>query len=514
MKNRFLSTFWLVLLLNVVLQGAVYADETLTLLFTNDTHNRLEPYEHVELKKRVGGIVRRQHYFDQVRRLNPQTLILDAGDVFQGTPYYNFYLGEPDIQAMGLMGYHAMTVGNHDLDNGLANLKKQTAPAPFPVLNANIVDARTGELIFKPYHLFEVDGIKIAVMGLMSDHAWQAVATANKQGLKLLDPVQVANQLVPKLRAQADLIISLHHMGIWIDEEFPKQVPGVDVIIGGHSHTLMEKAKVLPNQNQNGLRGTLLQHAYYMGAYVGRIDLTLDKQRKIVKHDSQLVLLDERFDVDPVAEMLDRYGNKLKAQMNEVIGESLDDMGTDGKYNGPFALGSLVADIIRGSQKVDVGIINTGGIRTSLNKGPITVGEIFEIMPFDNALTNFAIKGKDLRKVVETSASRLGVSKNLQFSGLVYSLKNNQVTDIRVNGQLIEPERLYSASAPDYVFTGNEGISFESASQVQPTGQLIRDILLNYVRQKRQIKAPTDQRLIRLGLGDRYPSQSIAWVLR
>lgn len=514
MRFRFVSTFWLALLLALSLQGAVRADETLTLLFTNDTHNRLEPYDHVELKKRVGGIIRRQRYFDQVRRMNPQTLILDAGDVFQGTPYYNFYLGEPDIQAMGLMGYHAMTVGNHDLDNGLANLNKQTASAPFPVLNANIVDAKTGQRLFKPYQIFAVNGVKIAVIGLMSDHAWQAVATANKQGLNLLDPIKVANELVPELRKQADLVVSLHHMGIWIDEVFPQQVPGVDVIIGGHSHTLMEKAKVLPNKNNNGIGGTLMQHAYYMGAYVGRIDLTLDKQRRIVKHDSQLVLLDERFDRDPVAELLDRYGDKLKVQMNEVIGEALDDMGTDGKYNGPFALGSLVADIIRESQNVEVGIVNTGGIRTSLNKGPVTVGEIFEIMPFDNAVTAFAIKGKDLRQVVETSASRLGVSKNLQFSGLVYSMKGTQVTDIHVQGKPLEPERLYRAAAPDYVFSGNEGISFENAVEARPTGQLIRDLMLDYVRQKRQLRAPADQRLIRLGLGDRYPSQAMTRVLR
>ena len=481
------------------LDARASSERTLTLLFTNDTHNRLEPYEHVELKQRVGGIVRRQRYFEQVRSQNPNTLILDAGDVFQGTPYYNFYLGEPDIRAMSLMGYHAMAVGNHDLDNGLLNLKKQTQHAWFPLLNANIVDEATGLLAFRPFHIFEIDGLKVAVIGLMSEHAWQAVAIANKTGLRLLDPIKTANELVPTLRPHVDLIVSLHHMGIWADEEFPKQVPGVDIVIGGHSHTLMEQAKLIPNQNANGLGGTLLQHAYYMGAYVGRIDLKLDVQRRITGHSSQLVLLDQRFDQRPVEAIVSSYGDKLKSSMNEVLGESLDDMGLDGKYNGPFALGSLMADILRQSQGTEVGIMNTGGVRASLNKGPITVGEIYEIMPFDNAISNFKLKGKDLRRVVEISASRLGVSKNLQFSGLVYSLRGKQVSEILIDGRPLEAERLYSVTAPDYVFSGNEDISFSSASQATSTGLLIRDLMLDYVRRIKQIRAPRDQRLIRQG---------------
>lgn len=491
---------WLLILMLLSLALPATAQEhTLTLIFTNDTHNRLEPFEHVELKQRVGGIVRRQRYFDQVRSQNPHTLVLDAGDVFQGTPFYNFYLGEPDIKAMGQMGYHAMTVGNHDLDNGIDNLRKQTRYAPFPVLNANIVDAKTGQLAFRPFQIFEIDGLRIAVIGLMSEHAWQAVASANKTGLRLVDPIKAANELVPQLRPQVDLIISLHHMGIWVDEEFPKQVPGVDVVIGGHSHTRMDQAKLIPNANANGIGGTIMQHAYYMGVYVGRIDLKIDDLKHITGYSSQLTLLDDRFEREPLQVLLDSYGDKLRGQMNEVIGEALDEMGTDGKYNGPFALGSLIADVLRQSQGSEVGIVNTGGVRAGLNKGPITVGEIFEIMPFDNAITNFKLKGSELRKVVETHASRLGVSKNLQFSGLVYTLDGKQLGEIKVNGQPLDPNRLYSVTAPDYVFSGNEDISFATATEASSTGLLIRDLLLEHVRRAKQLRAPQDQRLIRKG---------------
>lgn len=505
---RRMTRIWVLLLFWVTLPAApVFAagERSLTILFTNDTHDRLESFQQIELKKQVGGVLRRETYFDQVKRETPNTLILDAGDVFQGTPFYNFYLGEPDIKAMNLLGYQAMTVGNHDFDNGLLNLKKQTQYAFFPVLNANIVDEKTGLLMFRPFQIFDVHGLKIAVIGLMSEHAWQAVMPVNKQGMKLLDPVQAANQLIPQLRPQVDLIVTLHHMGIWADEPFAKQVAGVDVIIGGHSHTLMAKAELIPNHNANGINGTLLQHAYFMGAYVGRIDLKLDAQGKIVKYDSQLVLLDEKFDPPPQAkpdalqQLMSSYGDKLKASMGQVLGESLDDMGTDGKYDGPFALGSLVADVLRESQGTEVGIMNTGGVRAGVPKGPITVGGVYEVMPFDNTISTFKLKGQDLRQVVEISASRLGVSKNMQFSGLVYSVRDKQVSDIRVQGKPLEANRVYTVVAPDYVLDGNEDIAFPHATEIKRTGLLIRDLLMNYVKHNKQIRAPRDRRLIRLG---------------
>lgn len=482
-----------------LLTPATYAAEKhLTLLFTNDTHNRLEPFQHVDLNQKVGGIIRRSHYLQKVRQENPLTVLLDAGDVFQGTPYYNFYLGEPDIKGMSYMGYHAMTVGNHDLDNGVSNLKKQMSYANFPVLNANIVDQKTGKGVFKPYYIIEAQGLKIGVIGLMSEHAWQAVSSAHREGYRLLDPFATANKIVPQLRPQVDLIVSLHHMGIWDDEVYPLKVPGVDIVLGGHSHTQMDHAKLIKNKNDNGLGGTLIQHAYYMGVYVGRIDLKLDTEsKKVLSYSSDLELMNKSYDAEPIQTMLNTYGDQLKSSMGQRIGESLDNMSTDGKYDGPFALGSLVADILRSTQKTEIGIMNTGGVRSDLPKGPITVGKVYEIMPFDNAITTFEMQGKDLRDVVQTSASRLGVSKNLQFSGLVYTLKDKQVVAITHQGKPLDDKRWYTVAAPTYVYEGNEAIAFDKAREALSSGRFIRDVLIDYVKQHPQIKAPVDQRMIR-----------------
>lgn len=477
------------------------AEEHLTLLFTNDTHNRLRPFYNVKLQKQVGGIARRARYFAQVRKENPKTLILDAGDVFQGTPFYNFYLGEPDIKAMGAAGYDVMTVGNHDLDNGILNLKKQTQYADFPLLNGNVTYSKNGLLAFRPFHIFDIYGTKIGVMGFLSPHAWQAVATKNKEGLTFLDPVKQANKISEQIRPKVDLLISLHHAGIFHDVDYAKEMKGVDIIVGGHSHTQMDKAQFVKNNNPNGIGGTLIHQAYYMGVYVGRIDLYLE-DGKIKRYTSKLVLMDDSFDKAPaqpekVSEIVESYGKKLDKDMNQVLGESLENMSTDGKYKGPFGLGSLMADIIRESHKTEIGIMNTGGVRSDLPKGPITVGNIFQIMPFDNAITTFKMQGKDLRKILEINASRLGISKNMQFSGIAYTVKGKNLVSASVNGKPLEPNRWYTVAAPDYVFQGNEAMSFEAAKDAYSTGVLIRDLMIDYVKRVKQVKAPKDQRLIR-----------------
>lgn len=472
-------------------------EQTLTLLFTNDTHNRLEPFEHLGLKQKVGGVLRRQRYFDQVRQENPATLILDAGDIFQGTPFYNFYLGEPDILAMNQLGYDAATLGNHDLDNGMLNLRKQVQFAHFPLLCANVVEKETGLLVFRPFQIFERQGLKIAVMGFLSEHAWQAVAEKHKQGYAYQDPVAIAQKLVAALRPKVDLIISLHHMGIWYDELFAKAVPGVDVIIGGHSHTEMEQAQLVQNGTPNGLGGTLLMHAGQMGVWVGRMDLTLNHRRQITRYSSERVLMDQRWDQQPLPEMLESYAQRLRKDMEQVIGEATADFSVEGKYNGPFPLGSLLADILRESLQVEIAMMNTGGVRNGLNQGPIQVGEIYEILPFDNTATTFELRGDQLRKVVEVSASRLGVSKNLQFSGLVYTLQNKQVTEILIQGKALNPQRWYRIAAPDYVFQGNEAISFEGARKAVATGRTLRDMVLDYLRRHPRLTPPTDPRMLR-----------------
>lgn len=489
---------------------------TLTLLFTNDTHNHLESFHDVDLDQDVGGIVRRARYFEQVRRENPMTLILDAGDVFQGTPFYNFYHGEPDILAMNQMGYEGMAVGNHDLDNGVLNLKKQTQNAFFPVLNANIVDAKTGLRVFRPFHIYHVYGLKIAVIGLMSEHAWQAVAKANKEGYQLQDPFETANALIKQLKPHVDLIITLNHMGIWDDEILPQKVPNVDVIIGGHSHTYMEHAKLIKNGNQNGIGGTLMQQAFTKGVYVGRIDLTLNTDNKITAYESQAVLMNQRFNgPEPALEaLLKSYGQKLDKSMHTVVGTAMVNMSTEHKFDGPFPLGSLMADILRETAGTEIGIMNTGGIRTGIPKGPIQVGKVYEIMPFDNLLTTLRLQGEELQKVVEISTSRLGKSKTMQFSGLSYTLKGDKVVEIRVHGQALAPEHWYTIALPDYVAQGNEAISFDAAQDVVNTGQLIRDVLLDYIRRSKTIQPPKDQRLIRLSARDQRPSQERVAMLR
>lgn len=503
MKNyskKLLTTFLSSLILCGYSTAALAWEEKITILFTNDTHNHLVPFEDSKTKKIVGGIARRAKIFREMKAKNPRTIILDAGDVFQGTPLYNFFRGKPDIMAMNLAGYDAMAMGNHDLDNGLLNLKTQSQYSHFPILNANIKD-KNGHLIFRPFQIFNLNGIKIAVIGLMSQHAWQAVGLQNKKSLTFTPMEDVLKKIIPQLKPKVDLIVLSTHAGLEFDVSLSKKVPGIDVITGGHSHTKLEKARFIKNGTNNGIGGTIVHQAHRWGKYVGKIDLFYDNGQ-IKRFESGLIEVNDKYNVpdsDPVKKIVAKYQNQIKKEMNVTIGESTQALTLKNKYNGPFPLGNIISDVIRKTQNVDIGIINTGGVRSNLNAGPITVGEIFQILPFDNAIVKFRTSGSEVERIIKTNASRLGKAKNMQFSGLVYSYQNGQVKDIKVGGQPLDTNKTYSMATVDFVFDGGEKLDFKTnASQINRTGIIIRDLMLDFVKKYKIITPPTDTRLIRL----------------
>lgn len=460
------------------------------------------------MKRNVSGIARRNQYLESVRRENPKTLVLDAGDLFQGTPIYNFFKGKPEIESMSLCWYDAMAMGNHDLDDGIKNLRRQSQYAFFPILCANITDPDDLP-IFRPFHIFNLYGKRIAVIGLMSELAWEAIFKKHQQELKFHDPIAVANNIVSLLRPHVDLIIGLHHMGVEIDREFPKQVQGVDVIIGGHSHTKIPKAELIKNGNENGLGGTLMQQAYAFGIYVGRIDLVLENG-KIKRYSSKLTEINSAWEPhsgDPIATLVDGYATEVEKEMAQVIGESSADMTWTNE--GPSSLGSLIADILREKEGAQVSLVNTGGIRADLPKGPITLGKIFEILPFDSdQVVTFQIQGKNIRKIVEQNAKNLGKSRTLQFSGLAYAIKGNKVTTIQIDGRPLDPEQWYKVATVDFVFSAfveqvnvtpqaSVNVKFSHPRDVNETGINLRDLVIDYIKEHKIIRPPSDVRLVR-----------------
>lgn len=260
----------------------------ITILHTNDVHSHIDvfPKDHSRYPN-LGGLARRAHLVEQIRQENPNTLLFDAGDIFQGTPYFNFYGGELEFKLMSKLKYDAATIGNHDFDNGLEGLLAQMPHATFKMLSANydfsntIMDGFT-----KPYHIYEVDGLKIGVYGL-GIHLEGLVTKKLYKETHYLPPYGIAQNVERKLKIEesCDLVICLSHLGYaYKNEDRPSDMglaaktDYTDLIIGGHTHTFLEKPTIVKNRKENDI---LVNQVGCFGLNLGRVDFYFDSSKNV-----------------------------------------------------------------------------------------------------------------------------------------------------------------------------------------------------------------------------------------
>ena len=270
----------------------------ITILHTNDVHSHVDPFPSSHSRfPNLGGIGRRANLINQIRKENPNTLLLDAGDIFQGTPYFNFYGGELEFRMMSMMGYDAATIGNHDFDNGIDGLLAQLPHANFKLLSANYDFTNTVmDGYVDPYKIFIVDGIKIGVFGLGIQLAGLVPRSLYKETV-YLDPVEKAQDMsrILKEEQQCDLIICLSHLGFEYsnnnqrasDVILSSQTEDIDLIIGGHTHTFLEKPVI--RKNRKGGRVLINQVGCY-GINLGRVDFYFDARKKASQDGISIVV--------------------------------------------------------------------------------------------------------------------------------------------------------------------------------------------------------------------------------
>ena len=272
--------------------------KNITILHTNDVHSHVEPFskDHSEFPNK-GGFERRATLISEIRRQNPNTLLFDAGDIFQGTPYFNFYGGEIEFKLMSMLGYDAITIGNHDFDNGIDGLDKQLPNAKFDIISSNydfkntILESKVSD-----YKIYNKSGIKIGVFGLGIELEGLVSKDLYKE-TKYLDPIDIANETAKKLKEteNCDIVICLSHLG-YKYEKFPNKVSdlnlakstkNIDLIIGGHTHTFMNKPVVVKNNVGNDV---LINQVGCFGLYLGRIDFSFDSDNNKIFNSNLLMI--------------------------------------------------------------------------------------------------------------------------------------------------------------------------------------------------------------------------------
>lgn len=255
----------------------------ITILHTNDVHSHIDPFplNHAQFSGQ-GGVTRRFELISKIRQENPNTLLLDAGDMFQGTPYFNFYGGELEFKLMSKMGYDAATIGNHEFDNGIEGLAGQLPHAHFRILSANYDFSNTMlEGLTEPYRVFVRDGIRIGVFGLGIELEG-LVGKKQYKETRYLDPVEMATEMSTVLRnqEQCDLVICLSHLGYEYqgdkisDVRLAAATRDIDLIIGGHTHTFLPRPVVVSNKEG---KDVLINQVGWAGVRLGRIDFYFDQ---------------------------------------------------------------------------------------------------------------------------------------------------------------------------------------------------------------------------------------------
>jgi 5'-nucleotidase/UDP-sugar diphosphatase len=473
----------------------------LTILYMNDPHAHYLPYKIADEQGPIGGFAKAQTVIEQVRARciaeGRDTLTLMAGDLLMGTPFSTVFKGELGVRLMNCMKFDAMAVGNHEFDYGLPNLlDNMRQRMSFPLLSANI-RTEDGRCVLKRLIVRNGNqGTKIVIFGLTTQWTPSMTLTRNVKGLVFEDPTAVARALLRHFKDE-DLIIALTHVGVEVDRKLARACPGIDVIIGGHSHTRI----AVPEK----VGSTLICQAGAYAKYVGRLDLVADRGR-VASSQGKLIFLGPSVKADPkVASIIQSYQAKMDKRFGKAAGRT--DVFLDGSRRGVRSdketnLGKLVAFIMAHSVNADVGLVNGGAIRGSLSQGNITVGDVYTVLPFQDTVVKVTLTGGILRGVLQRSLKLpLGSGGKLHTYGLTYAVRDGKLKTLKVRGQPFSPEKHYSAAINNFLATGGDGYGIfqRKGRDMQDTRLIPSDLFIDYL-QKHQVL--TRQMLEGLGIGE------------
>jgi 2',3'-cyclic-nucleotide 2'-phosphodiesterase (5'-nucleotidase family) len=479
------------------------------ILHVNDFHGFAAAYKPYGSDEAQGGLAYLAQRAEDLRAEKP-TLFLAAGDMIQGNNWTNLFQGKSSIEVMNAMNFDAMVLGNHEFDFGQAILKERAGETKFPVLGANI----SGLGAVKPYIIKNVDGLSMAVIGVVTDDTPVTTHPRNVTGLQFLSPEDTVEKYVRELKGKSDIIIVLSHIGFSADSDLAKKVDGIDVIVGGHSHTKLDEPALIGK--------TYIVQAFEHSKALGVLDLTV-KNGSVVRASGRLEPIKPiGKENEPVKAIIAKYQQRVDAVMNDTVGASLIDLdGTNVRLQ-ETNLGNFIADTMRKTAGADAALINGGSIRTSIRQGPIKVSDVYAVVPFDNYIVAIKLTGQQIRDSLEHGVSSIEekAGRFPQVSGLVFTFdrlapKGSRVKDVLIGGNQLVTDREYTIATNDFLAAGGDGYkAFGDAVKsskdytviggamkgdklvYSDSGRWLRDVVIDFIKLQREI-APKVERRIR-----------------
>ncbi|MEM9955481.1 MAG: 5'-nucleotidase C-terminal domain-containing protein [Chloroflexota bacterium] len=487
---------------------------TLTILHTNDTHAAHEPNGDGD-----GGVARQATVVNQVRAEIDNVLLLDAGDRFSGTLYHTVHAGQDQVPIMNALGYDAMVLGNHEFNNGGQVLADFVTGLDFPVLAANIdfsASPTMPEGAIAPFVILEVGGQEIGVVGIDTPDTLE-ISNPEAELVWRDDLVAVVNEQSSALTEMGvNKIVLLTHVGTNVDFEIAPQLENVDIVIGGHSHTLLSNQNsafdAYPVTFTNEATGETI---YYVqsGAnnqYLGRMDVEFDAAGVVTDFEGDSIFLSRYIapntELDAILADLAEEVNALRDEPANAVSEVPLDGDRSICRVEECNLGNLIADAQRWETGTDVAIMNSGGIRRDLPAAELTLGELLEVQPFSNTIATMDVTGDVLLAALENGVSRVGFNEDglltrddnsgrfPQVSGMRFSFDPNlesgsRVTEVEIlqeDGSYVplDPAATYSLTVPNFVATGGDGYSMlaEQGQNIYLFGRLDWEVTRDYMQ--------------------------------
>jgi 2',3'-cyclic-nucleotide 2'-phosphodiesterase (5'-nucleotidase family) len=536
-----MKRYILLLVLIMALSVAVAEDLRLDVIWSNDVHGGIDrsqaTFMNPEFPPQLGGGAAAATLIKHIRSWHSpsrQSLLVDAGDFFQGRPVGTVTNGVAVIEFMNMIGYDALTIGNHEFDILQDELVETLELANFPILTCNVIDTRTGQIPWYafPYTIVNRMGLRIGILGFTTTDTEKMSFPENVRNIQFLNEKESVTKYVKILREEekVDLVIVVGHAGLpyniestylsrydaqgnprhakrvanwgYDAQEIAREVEGIDLFIGGHMHRGIPKPWIDP------VTHTMVIQGYAYGSNLGMITLTIDPESKTVtgyelpaiREGAMLTLFEDQFFPDPEArELIEAYVEVAEEGMDEVVGIAKNHLSRT-NVDAQSPMGNTIVEAMKYVVDADFSFLNLGGVRAEIKSGPVTYRDIFDVMPFDNMVTSFTCDGRTLRRIIETRVE--GSRAGLIVAGVkvVYSRKRpnfDRVTTLMIGGEPWDPDKIYTVATTDFLMQGNAGLTM--LLSIPPENIInhninLRDAIVRYFRDKSPVDTRIDDR--------------------
>ena len=517
----------------------------LHLMWTNDMHGHIAPeaakFMNPEHPPPLGGGASAARYIKEVRAkaaaAGEEVLLMDVGDIFQGTPIGNNTQGEAVVKYYNAIGYEFVVPGNHDFDMGRVNTERLARMSDFPWICANLYEDSTSTYVdwVQPTLMLDYQGLKVGVIGIITPGTERMSFPDNITGLEFLPMAETIPKYRDQLRAQgADLILLAIHEGLPYDPdegwkriagendgraddtqgsygsnhsaggmnlmELVNVVPGIDVAVGGHTHRGYHQPWIDP------MHHTMCFESFGNGSSLGHAILLIDRATGTLlgweapREDSSLVTLfeDEWWPDEEIAAVIRPYHEEAEAKMNSIVGKAAISMGRGDP--GANLVANLVTDAMVETFGADFSFQNGGGLRADIAQGDLTVRDIFSVLPFGNELDLVEMDGRMVRWVVERRLTGRASGIHTGGARIVVDTTRpewDRIVEFEIGGQPWDPDRIYKVVVTNFLMEGNSGLDRLTTippSQVTPTGVTTAEAVEQYVRRHSPVRPRIDDR--------------------